>query len=177
MKTLRDGYVRESRQRMTNPTGFGGYRSLMSAIGHQDGFLKVQNERLRKARERMEADKAGLALLGERGGDSAMLARMFCEMGRMGGGKDAVSKAFAKLMARMLELQALEQDRQRREELERRVYEDRADVWAAERQLKANGFAQDLARDDMENSRASNASRRLPTVADEEALEDDKQLG
>lgn len=62
-------------------------------------------------------------------------------------------------------------------ELERRVYEDRADVWATERQLKANGFAQDLAWDDMESSRASNASRRLSTVANEEALEDDMQLG
>lgn len=125
----------------------------------------------------MGADKAELALLRGRGGDSVVMARMFREMGRMSGsGNDAVSKAFAELMARMLELQALEQDRQRREELEGRVYEDRADVWAAERQLKANGFAQDLARDDMENSRASNASRRLPTVADEDALEDDMQL-
>lgn len=143
-----------------------------------DGFLKVQNERLREARERMEADKAELALLRGRGGDSAVIARMFREMGRMSGsGNDAVSKAFDELMARMLELQALEQDRQRREELERRVYEDRADVWAAERQLIANGFAQDLARDDRASSPAANASRRLPTVADEEALEDDMQLG
>lgn len=178
LKTLRDGYVRESRQRMVDPNGMRAYESLKDAMGHQDGFCKYVNRRLDSARERMRSDKAGLARLMNTGGDSAVLASMFRQVAQTDkGDRDAATRWFGQLMALLLELQAQERDRQRREELERRVYEDRAEVWAAEMQLKAAGFARNAARDYMASSRAANASRRLPTVAYEEALEDDMQLG
>lgn len=180
LKTLRDGYVRECRQSMVNPNDMKGYEPLKDAMGRQDGFREDVNRRLDEARERMRSDKAELARLMNAGGSSAVLASMFRQVAQTAkGDSDAAAKWVAQLMAQMLELQAQERDRQRREELERRVYEDRAEVWDAERQLKAAGFARGLAREDMRERRAAaaHAARRVPTLVGEGSMEDNMQLG
>lgn len=112
------------------------------------------------------------------------LFRQVCQVSR--DDLDAAAKAVAELMARMmelvaqmLELRAWARDRQRRERLERRVHREGAEVWDAERQLKAAGFARDIARGNMDGRQAAaaRAAHRVPTLVDEGSMEDGMQLG
>lgn len=112
------------------------------------------------------------------------LFRQVCQVSR--DDLDAAAKAVAELMARMmelvaqmLELQARARGRQGRERLERRAYREGAEVWDAERQFKAAGFAKGMARDNMDGRQAAaaRAAHRVTTLVDEGSMEDGMQLG